>query len=84
MEIQGRVENGVVVFVGAVPLPDGAAVSVVYPVPSRAQPPGRAEPIVEKRRIELPLVHCEQPGSVHLMSERIGEILDAEDAASRH
>ena len=78
MEIHGRVENGVVVLEGGSLLPDGVAVSVVYPVPSRARP------VVEKRRIELPLVHCEQPGSVHLTSGQIGEILDAEDAASRH
>jgi hypothetical protein len=78
MEIPGRVHNGVVVLDGQPLLPEGAAVSVVFPVP------GRARPVIEKRRIELPLVRCEQPGSIHLTSERIGEILDAEDAAPRH
>lgn len=75
MEIQGRVQNGLVVLDGGVSLPEGASVSVLYPVPSRAKP------VVAKRRIQLPLVHCDQPGSVHLTSERIAEILDAEDAA---
>jgi hypothetical protein len=38
MEVQGRVENGVVVIVGGTPLPEGADVSVVYPAPNRYQP----------------------------------------------
>jgi hypothetical protein len=32
-------------------------------------------------RITLPLVHCRKPGGVHLTSKRIGETLNAEDAA---
>ena len=75
MEIQGRVQNGLVVLDGGVSLPEGASVSVLYPASSRAKP------VVGKRRIQLPLVHCDQPGSVPLTSERIAEILDAEDAA---
>ena len=75
MEIQGRVQNGLVVLDGGVSLPEGVCVSVLYPVPSRAKP------VVAKQRIQLPLVHCDQPGSVHLTGKRIAEILDAEDAA---
>ena len=75
VEIQWRVQNGLVVLDGGVSLPEGASVSVLHPVPSNVKP------VVAKRRIQLPLVHCDQPGSVPLTSERIAEILDAEDAA---
>ena len=76
MEIQGRVQNGLVVLDGGVSLPEGVCVSVLYPVPSRAKP------VDAKRRIQLPLVHCDQPGSVHLTGQRIADILDAEDASA--
>jgi hypothetical protein len=76
MELQGRVENGVVVFPGGFPLPDGATVSVVYPAKS-----GGPQSNATKQRIELPLVHSDKPGSICLTNEQIGEILDAEDAA---
>ena len=78
MEILGRVHNGVVVLDGKSLLPEGAAVAVRYPAPHSAKP------VVAKRRIELPLVHCDQPGTVHLTGEWIAEILDAEDAAAGH
>ena len=78
MEIQGRVENGVVVFAGEQSLPDGAIVSVVYPVS------GEGEAAAESRTVTLPLVQCQQPGSVQLTSDRIARILDAEDIAPRH
>ena len=78
MEIQGRVENGVVVFSGGQSLPEGTVVSVVYPKSNEAEAtPGN-------RSISLPLVHCQQPGSVQLTSDRIARILDAEDIAPRH
>ena len=75
MEIHGRVQNGLVVCDGGVSLPEAASVSVLY------RAPGRAKPVVALRRIQLPLVHCDQPGTVHLTGERIAEILDAEKAA---
>jgi hypothetical protein len=78
MEIHGVVQNGVVVLDGSVSLPEGATVRVVYPASPSVRPAGR------QRRIQLPLVHCDQPGTVHLTNERIGEILDEEDAASGH
>ena len=79
MELEGRVENGVVVFPGGLPLPDGATVSVVYPAKS-----GEPQPTPAKQRIQLPLIHSDEPGSLNLTNEKIGEILDAEDAASRY
>ncbi len=63
---------------GRVSLPEGADVAVRYPASHSAKP------VVAKRRIELPLIHCDQPGTVHLTGERIAEILDAEDAAAGH
>lgn len=78
MEIPGRVQNGVVVFESAAALPEGASVSVVYPVIPAPLPPA------VKRRIQLPLIHCDRPGSVPLSGPMIAHILDAEDAAPRH
>jgi hypothetical protein len=71
MEITGRVQDGVVVLDSSASLPEGAAVSVVFP----ALHPERAA--VQRRRVQLPLVHCDHPGSVALTSARISEILDA-------
>jgi hypothetical protein len=76
MEIQGRVHHGAVILENGICLPEGAAVCVVYPLPNKT-PPGT------KKRIELPLVHCDRPGSVPLTNQRIAEILDAEDTAPR-
>ena len=38
----------------------------------------------DTKRIEFPLVHCQNPGTLHLTGERIAEILGEEDAAPRH
>ena len=77
MVIPGRVHNGVVVLESGPALPEGAAVTVSYP--ARAG----AEPVVDKRRIQVPLVRSERPGSVQLTGERIAAILDEEDATPR-
>lgn len=77
MIIPGRVHNGVVVFEGSPALPEGAAVSVWFPGPV-----GSAA-ATEKRRIEVPLVRSQRPGSVQLTGERIAKILDEEDASAR-
>jgi hypothetical protein len=68
------VRNGVVVLEGHLNLPEGAAVTVTYPVPAPVPP------AVEKKRVQFPLVRSAHPGSVHLTGERIAEILDEEDA----
>ena len=78
MVILGRVHNGVVVLEGESALPEGAVVSVTYP----AHPKGK--PVGEKRRIQVPLIRTDQPGSVQLTGSRIAEILGEEDAPSRH
>ena len=78
MEFQGHVRNCVVVLDGNPSLPEGTAVTVYCPDSSASGP------AVGKGRIQVPLVRTGQPGSVHLTNERIGQILDAEDAAPRH
>ncbi len=70
MIIPGRVHNGVVVLEGESALPEGAVVTITYPVLPHAKP------AVEKRRIQVPLVRTNQPGSVRLTGARITEILD--------
>jgi hypothetical protein len=76
MELQGRVSDGVVVLEGGSALPEGATVTVIYPVVA----PGAAGP---KKRIRVPLVRCQHPLPAPLTNERIGQILDEEDAAPR-
>jgi hypothetical protein len=75
MEIPGRVQNGVVVLEDELDLPEGAAVTVTYPVAVSAKP------VSPKQRISVPLVRTGEPGSVNLTSDRIGEILDQEDVS---
>ena len=76
MELQGRVCDGVIVLEGRAELPEGATVTVTYP----AVAPG---PSVGRKRVEVPLVRCKHPFPAPLTNERIGEILDEEDAAPR-
>lgn len=76
MVIPGRVQNGVVVLEGESVLPEGAAVTVTY------TPSPTAKPGARKRRIQVPLVRTDQPGSVQLTGEQIAEILDADTYAS--
>jgi hypothetical protein len=77
MIIPGRIHNGVVVLQGGPALPEGAAVTVSYPAS------GGLTPDREKRRIQVPLVRSDRPGSVQLTGARIAEILDEEDACPR-
>jgi hypothetical protein len=76
MEIPGRVQNGVFVFDSGTLLPEGAAVAIVFP--SSQPTPTTGEP---KHRIQLPLVHCHEAGSIELTNARIAELLDDEDLA---
>lgn len=66
-----------VVLEGGSALPEGAAVSISY---SGSEGP---KPVLEKRRIQVPLIRTGRPGSVQLTGERIAEILDEEDASPR-
>ena len=78
MNIAGRVQNGVIVLEGSVSLPEGATVRVSFD----AAPLSSAAKV--RSRIELPLVRCDQPGSIALTNEMIADLLDDEDAAPRH
>lgn len=73
MEIPGRVENGVVVLEGETRLPDGAAVTVLYPRVRVWRKPGKKKPVT------FPLVRSKHPGSLQLNNDRIAEILQEED-----
>ncbi|HEY1601079.1 MAG TPA: hypothetical protein VGG64_15860 [Pirellulales bacterium] len=54
-------------------LPEGTQVTVVCPTaPSGAPAP-------QKRRVQLPLVPSNRPGTLQLTGERIAELLDQDD-----
>jgi hypothetical protein len=72
MEIQGHVQNGVVILDSNVSLPEGADVCVVYV-------PEAPKPSAEKVRIELPLIRSKNPGSLHLTNDMIAEILNDQE-----
>jgi hypothetical protein len=76
MEIRGRVHNGVVVLEGELPLPEGTMVIVSYPVsPPTEQPDSR-------RRVPLPLVQSDRPGSRRLTAERLAELLEDDEVST--
>jgi len=77
MELNGFVQNGVIVLTGDVSLPEGAPVTVLYN-PQTVSPPSPAE----GKRIVFPLVHSAEPGSINLTNERIAEIFDDEEVAA--
>ena len=76
MEIRGIVHNGVVVLDGELRLPEGAVVSVSYPVVTATVPPEASE------RVQFPLVRSNQPGTLHLTAERIAELWEDDDVSS--
>ena len=73
MTIPGRVQNGVVVLDGNTTLPEGTRVSVLIPV-TPLGPPAEM-----KRRVKLPFVRSDRPGTLLLTAERVAELLDEED-----
>jgi hypothetical protein len=78
MDFPGRVQNGVVVLESGPALPEGVAVTIPFPAVPQAKPAS------EKRRIQIPLVRTGEAGSVQLTNARVAQILDQEDAGSRH
>ena len=74
MEIQGTVQNGVIVLDGSTTLPEGTVVTVVP----------RSGLVIQvaknPRSVEFPLFPSDAPGTIELTNERLGEILDEEDA----
>jgi hypothetical protein len=75
MELNGIVQNGVVVLTGGVSLPEGTSVTVSCN-PASVSPPSATK----GKRVVFPLVHSAEPGSVNLTNERIAEIFDDEEA----
>jgi len=75
METTGRVQNGVVILDDSSALPDGAVVVI-----SCSEPPPKKK---SGKRVKLPLVPSDNPGSLQLTNEMIAEIMDEEDAAPR-
>jgi len=69
MDIDGLVQNGVVILTGGVALPEGMRVTVSCPLPASKE---TAKP---KRRIKLPLVPSARPGSFSMTAERVAELL---------
>lgn len=76
MELNGFVRNGVIVLTGGVSLPEGTPVTVSCHLEAGMTPPG------VRKRVQLPLVHSDAPGSINLTNERIAEIFEEEDIAS--
>jgi hypothetical protein len=76
MELNGFVQNGVIVLTGGATLPEGTPVRVSCSFESASS---RAP---EKKRVQLPLVRTGAPGTMNLSNERIAEIFDEEDVAS--
>ena len=75
MEIQGVVQNGVVVLQGDVVLPDGTVVLVSCP---QENPPKEAR---VRKKVQLPLVPSKHPGSHHLTNEMIAELMNDDDVS---
>lgn len=76
MEIPARVQNGVVILEHGAVLPEGMLVTVLCDAVRTWRKPG------EKKPVQFPLIHSNNPGTVDLTNERIAEILAAEDVAS--
>jgi hypothetical protein len=72
MELNGFVRNGVIELAGGATLPEGTPVTITCGVNAVTPSPG-------KKRVQVPLVHSSNPGSLRLTNERIAEIIEEED-----
>jgi len=75
MTVKGRVQRGVIILQEGVTLPEGTEVIV-------SCEPGSITKPKQGKRVEFPLVRSNHPGTLHLTSERVAELLD--DVPSRH
>ena len=73
MELNGFVQNGVIVLSEGATLPEGTPVTVSADAPAAQS---------ERKRIQVPLVRTGRPGSMNLNNDRIAEIFNEEDVAS--
>ena len=76
MRLSGRILNGKVVLDGHVPLPEGAEV-VVEVRDSAPREFGAG-------KVQFPLFHSKNPGSLDLSNQRIAEILEDEELSAGH
>lgn len=72
MITHGKVIDGVIVPDGGISLPEGADVTISY---AEMVSPTNGR----NRRIQLPVIPSERPGSVSLTAERVAELLDEAD-----
>ncbi len=76
MTLLGHVLNGVIVPDQGFALPDGAVVSISYPVAlSSAEPKSPSDLPAKKQRVEFPLVRGGEPGSLKLTNDKLVEYL---------
>jgi len=75
MELNGFVQNGVIVLTDGSSLPEGTPVTVTCGVDVPVPQP-------EKKRVQVPLVRTGRPGTMNLDNDRIAEIFNEEDVAS--
>ncbi len=76
MDIDGLVQNGVVILPGGQSLPEGTRVTLSVPLPP-SKTVGKS-----KRRISLPLVPSAHPGTLQMTAERVAEFLEEADVPS--
>jgi hypothetical protein len=76
MDINGLVQNGVVIFPEGQSLPEGMRVTVSCSLPP-SKTAGKA-----KHRISLPLVPSVNPGTLQMTAERVAELLEEPDVSS--
>lgn len=76
MELNGYVQNGVIVLTDGA-LPEGTPVTVSCGVDATTPPP-----VVERKYVKFPLVESDNPGTLNLTNEMIGDIFDEEEASA--
>ena len=76
MDVPGRVENGVVVLVGGMKLPEGAEVLVSL----RSKPNIRVAST--QHPVQLPIYDYDGSPDIDLTNDQIAEILTREDASA--
>ena len=82
MEIQGRIQNGVIVLDDPVSLPEGVAVTVLIPALDTSGASQLLETEIVCESGKLPYVRGGNPGTWQLTNHMIAKIFDEEDVAS--
>ncbi len=77
MEIHGHIQNGVVVLAGKRRLPEGTPVTIVPRGAPKVHAPKK------RRRVVLPLVPSEHPGTLRLTATRVAELMEEDDLSTR-